>query len=421
MLDSLKHHFSLLKNEGSLQKIREKAWDYLNEIGLPQKKQEAFQYVPLRELYNQHFELPKKTKLPTKKEIEKQILPESLNSHLVFVDGIFVPELSSPPKELMIQPFQDAFQTYSSFLHHRLGACIHEETDPFAILNLSFANQALFGYLPPKTELKTPLQCLYILTQKETMVSPRFHLFLGKESKMRLVSTFCPDQPGMINSVLDLVLAEGAQAHQTSFLAKESSTWIFDAVRATLKNDSQLKTLSISRGAKSHRQSYAVALAGSNAEAALEGAWLLRAGFSTHLHVTIDHQAPHTRSKQLFKGVIGKTSVSSFEGKIHVRQAAQKTEAYQLNNNLLLEEHALAYSKPNLQIFADDVKASHGSTVGEMDLSSLFYLKTRGIPEAEAKKLLVGAFCQEVGTKVELPSLRHQFANELENFLKVQP
>jgi Fe-S cluster assembly protein SufD len=144
------------------------------------------------------------------------------------------------------------------------------------------------------------------------------------------------------------------------------------------------------------RHDYRVAMSGENSEALLHGLLTLKDRREAHNNILIDHQAPHCRSNQLFKGVLSDVSRSSFEGKILVRQEAQKTEAFQLNNNLLLSERANADSKPNLEIFADDVKASHGATIGQLNAEHLFYLKTRGLRDIEAKKLLVNGFCREI-------------------------
>lgn len=140
-----------------------------------------------------------------------------------------------------------------------------------------------------------------------------------------------------------------------------------------------------------------------------------------HTHIFMEHQAPHCRSFQLFKSVLNDFSRSSFEGKIMVRQAAQKTEAFQLNNNLLLSDHAHADSKPNLEIFADDVKASHGATVGQLDIDQLFYMKTRGFSDQAAKNLLIFGFCEQVVEMITLPSLREEISARTRHYLTKSP
>ena len=194
--------------------------------------------------------------------------------------------------------------------------------------------------------------------------------------------------------------------------------WHLDAFRATLKRDSYLKTVSVTEGGMTVRNDYRITLAGENAEALLNGIWMLSDKREAHANIFIDHQAPICRSFQLFKDVLTDFSRSSFEGKIMVRQAAQKTEAFQLNNNLLLNDHAHADSKPNLEIFADDVKASHGATFGQLDPDQLFYLKTRGFSDETAKNLLIYGFCEQVIELIPILSLRQEFSHLVRNYLR---
>ncbi len=185
----------------------------------------------------------------------------------------------------------------------------------------------------------------------------------------------------------------------------------FDAFRATLKKHSCFKAVTLTDAAKS-RKDYLVKLSGEGAEADLSGIWFLDSNKQAHTNIVIEHIEPHTRSLQLFKGVLYDQALSSFQGKIRVEQKAQKTEAYQLNNNLILSSQASANSKPNLEIFADDVKASHGATVGQLNADELFYLKTRGLDDAVAKKLLIRGFLEDVLAKIEQPDIRKEAEKE---------
>ncbi|MFI5334517.1 MAG: Fe-S cluster assembly protein SufD [Chlamydiales bacterium] len=420
-LEELKKQSAHLNTEGKLKSLQDEAFDTVVQRGLPEKKQGDFQYIPLEKIYGTVFSLcPQSLALPSKEEISSHLLPECQKSFILFVDGVFVPELSAPPEKMLLLPLAKALHSYGPFLQTRLHSTIQQESDPFALLNLALMRGGVFAYLPPMTQIATPVQCLHFLTQEGVLASPRIQLFAGKSSSCTLLSTFHLKADGLINSLVDLHLEEGAKVEQTSLFSDESDSCLFEALRVTLKRDAAFKGVTISRGGKTHRQSFSLSLNGENAQVDLGGVWLLRKELSTHVHVLIDHQAPHTRSKQHFKGVVNDASQSSFEGKIHVRQAAQKTEAYQLNSNLILSERAQAFCKPNLEIFADDVKASHGATIGELDEEALFYLKTRGIAEKEAKKLLVNAFCEEIGTKITIPSLHAKFKEDLTEFLEVE-
>jgi Fe-S cluster assembly protein SufD len=176
--------------------------------------------------------------------------------------------------------------------------------------------------------------------------------------------------------------------------------------------------VSVTDGAASVRQDFQVALKGENGEAFLNGVWMLKEKREAHVHVIVDHQAPNCHSNQMFKGVLDDNSRSSFEGKILVRSEAQKTDAYQLNNNLLLSNACLAQSKPNLEIFADDVKASHGSTVGQLNKEQLMYMRMRGIPEKEARALLVFGFMEQIIEMITIPSILDKAVAAAIHYLK---
>jgi Fe-S cluster assembly protein SufD len=384
--------------EGPLFKVQTRAWDRFLQLGLPSRKTGEFQYMPLHKLYAQSFSLPSLRKLS--KEKIAPFLPAG--SFAVFYNGRFCSELShfaSLPKKAVAIPMNDAFRAFSSHLNNQSLRSLAEETDSFAALNGALATDALFVYLPPNVELEIPIHILHFVDEADCILSPRVELFCGalSSAKISLQTIYLASVETLINGSLHISLEEGASAQyeRKSFDLPEG-IWEMHAVRASMKRDSRLKTLSSTQGAEGWREDYKVWLAGENAEAQLAGCWMLDGKNEAHTHVKVDHQAPNCRSNQLFKGVLGGSSRSSFEGKIYVHQEAQKTEAFQMNQNLLLSQGAQANSKPNLEIFADDVKASHGATVGQINAEELFYLQTRGLSQKESKKLLIQGFCAEV-------------------------
>lgn len=385
------------------QKFKEKAWQRLQELGLPTRKSEVFQYIRLRTLYTNSFE-PSTMAPVDPSALIPYILPECSQSVLVMVNGHYHPELSrlsALPKRLVILPLQEASRTYGGFLTNQWNKLLKEENDPFSMLNAALYQNGLFIYAPPKTVLDIPVQLLHVTACGDIpmLMTPRIQSFIGSQSQLEFVSTYAhlSGQKSLITLSMDAAIDEDSHVRyiQAPFdLSRQS--WYFDAFRATLKRNSTLKTVLTTEGSASMRHDYRVALTGENSEASLSGVWMLSGNHEAHVNILMEHQAPHCRSMQLFKSVLNDASRSSFEGKILVQQAAQKTEAFQLNNNLLLSDQAKADSKPNLEIFADDVKASHGATVGQLDHEQLFYLKTRGYSEQAAKNILVYGFCKEV-------------------------
>lgn len=408
-------HAHYKKNEGSgqFQKVKAKSWDHFQELGLPSKNMEVYRYVKLRKLYSQSF-LPVERKVVAKSEIDRHILPGFEKSLVVFINGHYHPELSTIVEQsgpLVALPLEKAVKTYGAFLNSHLALSMKSETDPFVSLNGALHSDGMFLYLPPNTVLEQPIQILNLIDTADAsvIISPRVHIFVGAQSQMdvTILNKCVSGETYFCNQYLDLVIEKGSQVnlHQINAESPKSS-WTFDALRAILKRDSTLRTISITNGSATVRNDYHVQLTGENAEASLNGLWMLKEAREAHANVLIDHQAPHCRSMQLFKGVLNDTSRSSFEGKILVRQPAQKTDAFQLNNNLLLSDRANADSKPNLEIFADDVKASHGATVGQLDREQMFYLRARGFSSDLAKRILVNGFCKEVIDLIKAKSLK---------------
>jgi Fe-S cluster assembly protein SufD len=420
----LENFYKQASGSDALQKIKAKAWDHFLELGLPTGETEVYKYIRLRNLFSNPYVF-RDGKLSPSTNWNDHILPECNESHLVFVNGHFKPEMSNIkklPKQLVISTLQEATKTYGAFLNNQWAKTMKEETDPFAIINAALHRDGSFIYIPPKTIVDTPIQLIHLIDVQDepVLIMPRLHLFLGSQAQAKIISSqaILSGNNYCSNCVVECAIEEDAHLqYMQNAIGQPQLSWSFDALRATLKRNSTLTTICATDGSATTRFDYRIALAGENAEALLNGVWMLAEKNEAHTHVIMDHQAPHCRSLQLYKGALNDISRSSFEGKILVRQAAQKTEAFQLNNNLLLSDYAIANSKPNLEIFADDVKASHGSTVGQLDKEQLFYMKTRGFSEAEGANLLVHAYCQEVIDKISVPSLKRQVGQFAQSYV----
>jgi len=408
--DSLEALLNEASSDHPLAKFKAMAAERFKDMGLPAKSDERYKYVKLRSLYEQEYVHV----APTAIDIAPYILPESLGAALVFVNGIYQPQLSQVealPSNMVILPLSVAMHSYGPLLNNRLTKTCRDETDPFALLNLALHHEGAFLYLPPRTRCQTPIQIIHVIDSDthSTISFPRLQLFVGSGSELTIASTHISESQisHCINQVLDVQIEENGHLNYIqSNCHSNAKLWHFDAVRADLKRDARLEALSATLGCSALRHDSRIILAGTNAEAHLYGVWMLKDKLEAHHNVHIEHQAPNCNSRQLFKGVLDDNSRSSFEGKIFVHKEAQKTNAFQLNNNLLLSDVALAFSKPNLEIFADDVKASHGATVGQLDKEELFYMRSRGFNASQAKNVLLYAFCQEVIDQITIPSLK---------------
>jgi len=407
----LKAHFLAFKGEEELKRVRTKARDLYLEKGLPTRKHENYRTVKLRSLYSLECHLAEK-KTFSKKEIASYILPECDRSHLVFINGFFVPELSNRdalPEGIVLTTLSEAMQSYGTLLNNHWARLLKEEPDSFALLNLALHPQGAFLYAPPKTVVETPIQILHLIQSDQGAIlsAPRLNVFLGNQAQLNFIHTqhILSDSPSFCNQVFEFDLGEDAHLQFTQLLIEEpAKSFHFDFIRSTLKKNATFKTVSVTQGSAGTRNDYRVSLCGENSEALLNGLAILEEKREAHTNIWIEHQAPHCRSYQLFKSVLYDTSRFGFEGKILVRKPAQKTEAFQLNNNLLMSDHAHVDSKPNLEIFADDVKASHGATVGQLDAEQLFYMRSRGFSQDQAKQILVNGFSQQILDLIQVPS-----------------
>jgi Fe-S cluster assembly protein SufD len=386
MFEILQKQFQTLPQDG-LNRVRQKGWDHFQKIPLPKK----WNHLPVLQASN--------------------FTPSSLSFkspyRLVFVNGFFKKELSCFPNDpkVIIQDLKQGMGSFGAYLNNHFSETTKWEKNSFAHLNLALFQEGALIYLSPNTVLDHPLEIVYVVEGSGVMVTPRVHLFAGKGAEISILETYIENGvETFFNPLSEFVLDVNAKVHVTSDKSQSSENFYrFSTTRATLKKASSFTHVLVTSGSLFGLEDIQVTLNGEGAEANLMGAWKLEKKGEAHINVQVRHAAPNCRSRQLYKGALFDRSRSSFEGKIFVESQAQKTDAFQLNNNLLLSEHAHADARPNLEIFADDVKASHGATVGQLDEEVLFYLKTRGMGEAEAQALFIHGFLQEVLSEMRIP------------------
>ncbi len=355
--------------------------------GFPTRKAEAFRYLSLKEL-----------------EENSDLIPRSIH---------FDYEEIEP---LIILPLERAQKIYGPFLEKRTSLLLRKEKDPFFLLNQAVGVEGLFIYVPPEVRCDQVLKITSSIP-KGSIVHPRIEIFLGKGAHLSTIFETEGDQ-FWNNGNLNVTVAEGAKyTHYDIANRPYPNGWDFLSLQAEVKEKGALNYFSFAKGGRVQRRDFSISLSGKESKADLKGISLLKGKLEGHVHIRIDHQAPQTESNQLFKHALSERARSSFEGKIYVDQIAQKTQAYQLNNNLILGERAAAFSKPNLEIFADDVKASHGATISKPRLEELFYLRSRGLDEPRAKSHLVRGFCQAILEEIPLSPLALKLRQEIDDYL----
>ncbi|MEM7175505.1 MAG: SufD family Fe-S cluster assembly protein [Chlamydiota bacterium] len=418
--DQLLHELeAIYRSAASNKAFQQRAWQAFADAPFPTKKVAAFRYLPLKKLKETTFELSRAETVP-ESVIAPSVLAESKDAYCVFINGRFCPKLSKIPAEVVALPLAEARHSYGSFLDKQEAMRLDQEDNPFAHLNTALSSEGLFLYFAPETTLLTPLQLLFVETATTGLILPRIEVCMGKKSRATLVAqTISPEKTAhWTNAALYLAVEERAVVSFLEEHAEPATGWRFSAVRATLKRESHFSYFACSRGSKPVLyRDLSVRLIGERATAAVKGIELVSQKDEAHSQVSMYHEAPNTDSDQQIKAIAADRARVGFAGKIFVAQKAQQTDAYQLNHNLILDEHAVAYSQPNLEVFADDVKASHGATCSRPSVDEQFYLRTRGISRSVSEQLLVRAFCRDLLDAVPVQSLRKRCEKAVDYWL----
>jgi Fe-S cluster assembly protein SufD len=415
LLESL---FAIAK-ESQRDPLQEEAWNRFLAQGLP-TKEETFRYVSFHEFLQMPFS-KSRVFLETSKESPAPI-PKRETPCFTFVNGrldLSLSHVEEIPKGIVFCTLKEAMRLYSSLLKGRFAKFMQEQRHAFSFLNYALFEEGFFLYIPPKMKLSTPIEIreLYSGSQPE-MYFPKMSIYIGKEAQVKFKhSVSSGESPHFINGFREFHLEQGASCKVEQSVMEATPCFYFDQTAAYLKRDAHFSYIGGDRGGKVLRQEFNIDLLEDNAEAYLKGLSLVYKKDESHHQVLIRHLAPNCRSHQHFKALIVDKAKGSFEGKIFVDQVAQHTEAYQLSNYLLLGERATGYSKPNLEIFADEVKASHGATIAQLKEEELFYLRARGVSRAHAKQLLIKGFCQELIQEMDV-STQEAMSAVLEEILQ---
>lgn len=330
---------------------------------------------------------------------------------LVFVDGHLAPELSNPgalPKGARVCGLAEALEAVPERVERALGRVGDPKTDPFRALNTALFADGLFLDLEPGVELERPVHALFLSSDSGTLASPRIVIGLRERSRASVVEQYAALDGGvyLTNAVTDVSLDRGASLEHVKLQNESTDAFHIAALAADQEAGSQLSSYSISVGGRLSRFDIRTRLGAEESRCRLVGLYLGRDAQLVDHHTWIDHAAPLTTSREIYKGILDHRARGVFCGRVHVRPDAQNTDAEQSNRNLMLSDEASVHAQPQLEIYADDVKCSHGNAIGRLDENALFYLRSRGIPLAAARSLLTWAFANEILAELPIPALR---------------
>lgn len=407
---SLYHQLLAVFEEGLMQKgyleqivaLRKEAFARFKEIGFPTTKMEDWKYTNLLPIVNQQYAL--QDNVPGKNvDLEKALIPESEAYQLVLVNGHYRADLSDTITEdgVFISPIEEVADN-ASFLKH--FAQYADKTDnPLVALNTALFRGGLFIHIDKHVVLKKSIQLIHVTSTNEALFNQTRNLFvLERNAQTEIIESFITNDKGagLNNTVSEIVLEENARLQHYYLQTAGEQSYYLNHTEIHQAKHSLYNNYNCSfPGAQFIRNNINVRQNDSAVESHLYGITLTAKDQLVDNHTIMDHRMPNCESYEWYKNITQNTSTAVFNGKIFVREDAQKTNAFQQNNNMLIGEKSVIYTKPQLEIFADDVKCSHGCTMGQFDDDALFYLRARGVSETSARVLLIHAFAFDVTEK----------------------
>lgn len=396
--------------------LRDNAIRHFKELGFPNQGMEKWKSTSLSKCLNleyvQHFQ-PFEPNIDVEKIFRCEI--PDLESYVVAqLNGWYNfrnTALSVLENGMIVGSLGKAMEEYPGLFEKHYGKYVDFQKDGLNALNTAFAQDGLFIYVPAGVKVDKPVQIVNIINIKENIfVQPRNLIILEPGASLTLIHCdhSLKHKESLINSVSEFYIGEGAELDHYKIQNKDSDSTLITTTHFHQEKESRLSSNTIALNGGVIRNNISVTLAGPHAEADLSGIYLMDKEQHVDTHVYVDHAVEGCTSQELYKGILDDQATGAFFGHIMVRKNAQKTLAYQTNRNLLLSDKAKVNSKPHLEIYADDVKCSHGATVGQLDPLAMFYLRSRGISEHGSRMLLMYAFAAEVINKIKVPALRER-------------
>ncbi len=391
---------------------RAAALERANALAVPTTRDEEWRFTDITPLTRVPFQPAVAVPHLGADDIAKFIIPEA-GVRLTFVDGMFAPELSANaglPYGVVVTSLAAGLATHGSVIERHLARHARFEQDVFAALNTARLRDGALVWVAKNQQCPTPVQLLFLSTQKAVAAYPRCLVVAEAGAELTLVEEYASlvDNAYFTDAVTEVAIGDGAQVRHVRLQREARDAFHMATCAVALAKDANYASHAITLGARISRHDLSVRQGGEGAEVRLDGLTLIGGRQLADTHTLLDHGRPNGRSRQLHKCIVGGAAHAVFSGKIAVAPGAQLTDSAQESRNLLLSNKAHVDTKPQLEIFADDVKCAHGATVGQLEAEHLFYLQSRGLSEQRARNLLTYAFGAEVIDRIPVPSLVEQ-------------
>jgi Fe-S cluster assembly protein SufD len=402
--------------------IRKNALDTFTKLGFPTTRNEEWKFTSVLPIAQSHFAqiLNPDPSGIKQKDVDRFLFPGLEKNRLVFVNGHFSKELSSitaVPKNATVENLAEALRADKEFVEQHLSRYARFDENAFTALNTGFMKDGAFIKVPDGVIFDEPVFLLFVATKhREPFVThPRNLVVVGKNAQISVVERYVSldEMAYFTNAVTEIVAGENSVIEHDKLQQENTNAFHVGSLHITMEAKSNFTSNSFVMGGSLVRNDIVSVLGAEGIECTLNGLSLATGKQHIDNHTTIDHAKPHCNSHELYKSILDGKSKGVFNGKIFVRKDAQKTDAKQTNKTLLLSDEATIDTKPQLEIFADDVKCTHGATVGHLDAEAVFYLRSRGIGYDLARDILTYAFASDVTRRVKIEAVR----NELDHMI----
>ena len=404
-----------------LQDLRDRGAARFSALGFPTVRDEDWRFTNIAPIANTEFG-PAPVDARANEDILKAVADSDAANRVVVLNGRFSVELSRVnglPQGIRVGSLAAAVTEHADVVPRYLGQLAEFGTKAFTALNTALAVDGLYVHIPDGVVVDQPLHLLFVSVPgtgaAPMMSNVRTLIVAGDRSQARIVESYAGPQGGayFTNAVTELFAGEGAVVDHYKVQQESLEAFHVASMHLHAGRNANVSSHSISLGGKIVRNDVAAVLDGDGAECTLNGLYLADGDRLVDNHTSIDHAKPHCPSHEVYKGILGGKARAVFNGKIIVRQDAQKTDAKQTNRALLLSDNASINTKPQLEIFADDVRCTHGAAIGQLDDDAIFYLRARGLTYVEARDMLIHAFAGEILDRVKVEPLRRALEGEL--------
>ena len=410
----------------TVHETRARALKVFEDKGFPTKKDELWKYTSLEALIREDYSLFPKSEINIElKDVKKYFLYDTDTYKVIFIDGVYSPFLSNTTHDGLDVCLMSAALSkpkYRSLINTYFNK-IAPSDESLTALNTSYAKEGAFVYIPKKTVAEKPIEIIHFSSgdQDSLWLQPRNLIVIDKNSQVQIIERHqsLKDHAVVTNSVTEIYVHEEAFVDYYKLQNDLITASLIDNTFIQQEKNSHASVHTFSLGGKLIRNNLKYLHKGKHILSTLKGLTILQGKQHVDHSTMVHHSQPNCESHQDYKGIFSERSEGVFNGQILVDKIAQKTNAFQQNNNVLLDDKATINSKPQLEIFADDVKCSHGCTIGQMDEEALFYMRTRGIPKKEARALMTYAFANNVLESVQLPSLKKRINGQIAKKLGV--